>query len=389
MPWKETNSMDQRYDFVRRCLAGNHSISALCRAFGISRPTGYKWLGRYEAGGLAALSDRSKAPLSNPRATPPEIVELILACRKRWGWGAKKIGPRLHEKHPEVSIPGTSTISGILNRHGLTKAQRTRRRAPPRTQPFAACTQPNDVWCADFKGDFKVRDGTRCYPLTVTDAFTRYVLCCKGYDRIHWRLVQRSYEKAFREFGLPLAMRTDNGPPFASTGAGGLTQLSAWLVKLGISLERIDPGRPQQNGRHERMHRTLKAETARPPRSSLRAQQAAFKRFVREFNEERPHEALGQIPPTRLYESSPRAFPKRIEEPEYPGHFEVRKVYPVGQILWRKHLVFISGVLAGERVGLEEIEDGLWRVSFGTMTLGTLDAHDPNPKLIRPRKVKR
>jgi putative transposase len=388
MPWKETSAVDERLDFVRRCLEKKHSRTALCRAFGISRETGHKWLRRFEEEGRAGLVDQSRRPLTNARATPSEIVELLLECRRRWGWGAKKLGPYLREKHPLLAIPNTSTISGILKRHGLTKPQKRRvGGVPPRSKPFSECKAPNDVWCADFKGDFKVGDGKRCYPLTVTDAFSRYVICCQGYDRIEWRWVQKAYERAFREHGLPKAMRTDNGAPFASHGAGGLTRLSVWLLKLGIELERIDPGRPQQNGRHERMHKTLKAETARPPRRSLRAQQAAFDRFRRVFNHERPHEALGQIPPTRIFESSPRAFPKRVEEPRYPGHFEIRKVYPVGQILWKgKKLVFVSGALAGEHVGLEEYDDGLWEVSFGTLKLGTIDDHDTKPKLIRPRR---
>lgn len=387
MPWKETSAVDERLDFVKRCLKGRRSKAAVCRAFGISRETGHKWLRRFEEEGRAGLTDRSRRPHSNARATPPEIVKLILECRKRWGWGAKKLGPHLREKHPGLVIPDTSTISGILKRHGVTKPQRRRRAAPPRSKPFSECKAANDVWCADFKGDFKVGDGSRCYPLTVTDAFSRYVICCQGYDRIEWKRVQKAYERAFREHGLPKAMRTDNGTPFASHGAGGLTRLAVWLVKLGIELERIDPGSPQQNGRHERMHRTLKAETARPPKRSLRAQQGAFNRFRLEFNHERPHEALGQIPPARVYESSSRRFPKTIQSPEYPGHFEVRKVYSVGQIRWKsKNLVFVSGALAGEYVGLEECDEGLWTVSFGTLKLGTIDDRDAKPKLIRPRR---
>ena len=231
---------------------------------------------------------------------------------------------------------------------------------------------------------FKVKDGTRCYPLTITDAFSRYVICCQGYDSIRWKRVQKAYERAFREYGLPAVVRTDNGTPFASHGAGGLTQLAVWVLKLGVELERIDPGSPQQNGRHERMHRTLKTETAKPPRGSLSAQQRAFNRFRREFNEERPHEALGQIPPAEVYRASSRPFPKRISGPEYPGHFEIKKVQPVGQIYWRGHLVFVSGALAGEYVGLEECEEGLWSVTFGTLKLGLIDDHDLKPKLIRP-----
>lgn len=389
MPWERTTAVDQREAFVRRCLARERSMAALCRAYGISRQTGYKWVKRFEEGGLAALSDRSRRPESNSRATRPEVVELILEARSHWGWGAKKIGPKLRENHPELEIPGTSTISGILKRHGLVKPQRRRRRGPPRTKPFATCSAPNDVWCADYKGEFRVGDGTKCYPLTITDAYSRYLIHCHGYDRIRWRLAQSSYERAFRELGLPTVIRTDNGTPFASNGAGGLTRLAVWVLKLGIELERIDPGAPQQNGRHERMHRTLKAETAKPPRGSLRAQQAAFNRFRRDFNEERPHEALGQIPPARVYQASSRPFPKRIPEPEYPGHFEVRTVHAEGQISFKGSLIFVSGALAGERVGLEECEDGLWEVTFASLKLGTIDERDARPRLIRPMRKPR
>jgi len=386
MPWEETTAMEQRLEFVRRCLAKQHTMTALCRAYGISRDVGYKWLRRFEEGGRAALVDRPRVPRSNPRATPPEIVELILECRRRRGWGAKKIGPVLREKHPDLVIPGTSTISGILKREGLTQPQRRRRTAPPRSQPFSECSAPNDVWCADFKGDFRLGDGTRCYPLTVCDAFSRYVICCQAYGEIRWKRVQKAYERSFREYGLPRAMRTDNGSPFASNGAGGLTRLSVWLVKLGIELERIDPGRPQQNGRLERWHRTLKAETGKPPRKSPRAQQAAFDGFRLLFNQERPHEALGQIPPSRVYQPSTRPFPKLVEGPQYPGHFEVRKVSEIGQVRWRGRLVFVSGALAGEHVGLEERDEGLWTVSFGTLNLGTLDERDAVAKLIKPMR---
>lgn len=385
MPWKETSVVDRRLDFVQRCLQKDHSIGALCDVYGISRTIGHKWLKRYREGGEPALADRSRAPHSNPRATPDEIVGLVLECRLEWGWGAKKIHARLATERPELKLPAVSTISAILKRAGLTKPQKRRRRGPPRSEPFVACERPNDLWCMDYMGDFLLGNRSRCYPLTVTDSFSRALLCCRACDRISGEIVQQEFTRLFREHGLPLTIRSDNGPPFASHGAGGLTRLAVWLLKLGIRLERIDPGHPEQNGRHERMHATLRAATVRPPRHTRSAQQRSFNEYRQVFNFERPHEALGQVTPASLYVPSPRPFPRGgPQDPVYPGHFELRKVQPVGQIRWRGHLVFVSGALAGERVSLEETDEGLWTVRFAHHWLGTLSARDKTPKLIRP-----
>ncbi len=296
MPWKETRAVDERVQFValyRREKSRN--MSALCEAFGVSRKTGYKWLKRYEEGGPAALEDRSRAPIDHPNAVTPGTRELLLEERRLHPtWGPLKIQASVGRKHPELALPAPSTIGELLKREGLVKPRMRRRRTPPCTQPFAEVKAPNSVWCVDFKGDFRLGNRTRCYPLTVTDSYSRYLLCCYGLKGTSGEPVQRVLTRVFREFGLPDAWRSDNGTPFASIGIAGLSRLSVWLVKLGIQLERIDPGRPEQNGRHERMHRTLKAEATRPARRSAPAQQKTFDRFRREFNEERPHEALGQ-----------------------------------------------------------------------------------------------
>jgi putative transposase len=366
--------MNERVKFIAAWLAEEDSFTELCEQFGISRKQGYKWRARYEAGGVAALKDRSRAPLSHPHAVTAAVVELVVAARKKHPrWGPRKLLVVLKRRHPNVELPAASTLGEILRKHGLVARPRRIRRSSPYGDRLAGYDRPNAVWCADFKGNFPV-DGERCSPLTISDGFSRYLLRCVALRTTIMLPVRRVFESAFHEFGLPDAIRTDNGPPFSTLAAAGLSRLAVWWIRLGIRPERILPGRPDQNGRHERMHRTLKAETARPPRSSFRSQQRAFNNFRAEYNDIRPHEALGQATPASLYHSSPRPYPRKLLEPEYPDHFRVERAYPNGIISVAAVQWYLSGCLGGELVGLEQFNDDVWKVYFGPIELGVLDA---------------
>ena len=313
MPWSETCAMDERMRFVVAASEDDAVMSELCAEFGISRQTGYKVLARYREEGVEGLKERSRAPLSHGRAREEAVVEAVLALRERHPtWGPKKLRKKLGERLPGVEPPARSTIGDWLRKEGLTSPRRPRRRCPPFTSPFLAADGPNAVWCADFKGWFLTGDRRRCDPLTISDAMSRYLLRCQALDRPDGAHARPVFEAAFCEFGLPLAIRSDNGPPFASIGAGGLSRLSVWWIKLGVKPERIEPGKPQQNGRHERMHRTLKAETADPPAASLAEQQRRFDAFRVIYNDERPHEALDFETPSALYRASPARLPLRL-----------------------------------------------------------------------------
>jgi len=349
-------------------------MSSLCRDHGISRETGYKWLRRFEALGAAGLSDRSRRPHRSGLARAEEVVSAALALKRAYPlYGPKKLRAKLEGLHPDWAVPAASTIGEWLKQQGLVEPRRLRRRCPPYTEPFAAVRAPNDVWSTDFKGHFRTGDGRRCDPLTVKDAYSRYLLSCKAVAAPDHEHVQPRFERLFREFGLPLAIRSDNGPPFATIGAGGLSKLAVWWLKLGIKPERIEPGKPEQNGRHERMHETLKQAVADPPARSWHAQQAALERFRREYNEERPHEALGQKPPAAFYQPSSRSYPCRLHEPEYAAEAAVRRVRCNGSIKWEGDLIFVSEALTGEPVGLTETISGDWQVCYGTIELGFID----------------
>lgn len=369
--------MHQRRLFVNAVLERKLSVTKLCELFQISRKTGYKWIARcYGPEGWAALADRSRRPHSNSRAISHDVVRRLVLLREKYpSWGAKKLGPLLVQQEPRWDVPATSTITEILKRNGLVRDRRVRRRAPPRTAPLAHAEFPNDVWCVDFKGDFSVGDGTRCYPLTLTDARTRALLCCRAFPRPGGERVQDALEQIFRTQGLPRFLRSDNGPPFGTSCSSPLSRLGVWLVKLGVMPEYIDPGKPQQNGRHERMHRTLKEETAQPPASSLRAQQRRFDEFMEIYNYERPHEALGLITPASLYIRSPRPFPSRIVAPEYPDTHQVYVVGRDGRFRWRNRSMLVGRSLAGEPVGVLEIDDGCWDFYFGPFLVARLSAH--------------
>lgn len=344
MPWKVSDVWDERVKFVAAALRGDLPHSAVCAAYGISRETGYKWIERYHAGGWKALRDGSRARHSQAHAMAPEIAGALLALRRsRPSWGPKKLRAYLMAQQPDVVWPAASTVGDLLRREGLVEARRRERRLElAARQPFAEAKDPNDVWCIDFKGWFRTRDGRRCDPLTVSDAVSRYLLSCQIVAPTTDG-VAPVCERLFREHGLPKALRMDNGPPFASSGAGGLTRLAVSWIKLGIRLERIDPGCPQQNGRHERMHRTLKADTSKPPAESAAEQQARFDRFRRIFNEERPHEALGQVTPASCYRAADRPYPDRIDEPWYDADHQVRRVRTDGSIKWGGELIFKIG----------------------------------------------
>lgn len=373
MPWSQRLPMDEKTQFIADYLRQTQDMTELCGHYGISRKTGYKWIARYLEEGPQGLEERSRRPEHCPRATAPEIVGALLEARRHHpSWGAKKLLNLLGKRLPEDELPGRSTVCEILSRHGLVPKKRRRRVIGHPGPPVSESLAPNDVWCADFKGQFKTGDGIYCYPLTVTDNYSRYLLGCQGLLSTSVADAKPVFTRLFKEFGLPLRIRTDNGVPFATTTLARLSQLSAWWVRLGILPELIEPGKPQQNGRHERMHRTLKAETTRPAAATCRAQQRRFNRFLREFNDERPHEALDMATPAEYYRPSPRPMPNRIPPLEYPDRFETRYVSYNGGIRWKKGWVNVSITCAGEYVGLEEIDDGVWNVYFGPLKLGRL-----------------
>ena len=373
MPWKETCAMDQRIQFIGDWLSGSYRKSELCRIYGISRPTGDKWIKRYEAMGIMGLEELSRAPHRHPNATPEAIVEAIVKMKLAHPtWGPKKVLDRLRRERPDVVWPADSTGGEILKREGLVQKRRRRLRATI-GEPFGDCQGPHDTWSIDFKGDFRLGNGKRCYPLTMTDNHSRYLLQCRALYKTGYQQVQPWVEWTLREHGLPRAIRSDNGSPFASLALGGLSRLSKWLIRLGIRPERIEPGRPDQNGRHERMHRTLKEAGVLPIQASLTAQQRQFDAFVEEYNYHRAHESLERQPPASLYQPSSRPFPSRLPPVEYDEGTEVRSVRHNGEIKWRGQRIYVSEVLAREPVGLQRVDDHRWEVRFSFHLLGYLD----------------
>jgi putative transposase len=369
MTWRETRVTEQRYELVGRYGAGE-SMTALCIEYGVSRKTGHKWLERYDQGGRAALTDRPRAPKTHPNQTSEHVEELLLSLRRRRPrWGPKKLLEILRRAHPGLALPAVSTAGDILERNGLVTARRLRARSEPYSRPFEACSAPNDVWCMDFKGHFNTQDHRVCHPLTITDGHSRMLLRCHAVARCDEPHVREVLESAFQEYGLPKAIRTDNGPPFASTAPGGLSKLAIWMMKLGIAPERIDPGKPQQNGRHERMHLTL-LEVCQPPARTAKAQQRAFDRFRADFNHCRPHEAIGQRFPIELFTDSARKFPCPLREPGYPSECELRRVRSDGSIKWMQKLHHLSAALVDEQVAFFRQPDDTWRVRYADVDLG-------------------
>ena len=376
MPWRTSSVETERARFVLEAELSDLSFAELCRRHGISRPTGYKWLERYEGQGVDGLGDRSRRPHSCPHATPQHVVDRILEVRKRRGWGARKICGVL-AKDPAVDpVPTVDTIHRVLDRNGYIDHRKPRRRRTHPGPPLPIPEEPNSTWTADFKGEFRTGDGHLCFPLTVQDGYTRFLLDCRGMLRLDLQATMRRFRHLFREVGLPERIRTDNGHPFASTAIAGLSQLSVWWISIGILPELIEPGKPQQNGRHERMHRTLKEDAASPPRADLRAQQARFNGFRRVFNHERPHEALAMQTPSDLYHPSPRTYTEHPQPLEYPAHYELRLVSQDASIRWHSRKVFVSSLLGRRWVGLEQVRDGVWSVYFGPVHLGWLDEAD-------------
>jgi len=374
MPWRETSVMDERLRFVARVLEGE-GMSEVCRDFGISRKTGYKIFNRYKEDGVDALTDRSRRPVRYANQLPAAVEAMIVRCKKeKPHWGARKIRALLVRRLAgDVRIPARSTVHAVLDRHGLVAQARNRARHRAQGTPLSEALAANDLWCADFKGEFKLGDGRYCYPLTITDQASRYLLCCEAFESTREQGVFEAFRRVFAEHGLPSAIRSDNGLPFASpNGLYNLSKLSVWWLRLGIGFERIRPGHPQENGRHERMHLTLKKEATRPPGRNILQQQARFDAFVSEFNEERPHEALSMKVPAELYAASPRPY-LGLPEIDYPFHDRDAIVTHCGRLCLHRKKINISTVLAGQKLGITEVDDGIWLVSFLRYDLGYID----------------
>ncbi len=374
MPWKESSVMEERLRFVARLLDGE-SMSDLCRSFGISRKTGYKIFNRYKEHGLEALCDRSRRPVRYANQLPAPIEAMIVRCKQdKPHWGARKIRELLVRRLAgDVRIPAKSTVHAVLDRHGLVKRARQRRRNKAQGTPLSQATVPNALWCTDFKGEFKLGNGLYCYPLTVTDQAARFILACQALQSTKETGAFEAFLRLFQERGLPEAIRSDNGLPFASpNGLYNLSKLSVWWLRLGIAIERIKPGRPQENGRHERMHLTLKKETTRPPGHNSLQQQARFDDFISEFNYERPHEALEMKCPAELYRPAKRPY-RGLPELTYPFHDKDILVTACGRICMHRKKINISTVMAGQRLGIKEVDDAIWLVSFMHYDLGYID----------------
>jgi len=366
MPWPETDPMKEREKFARDLCAGMFTMTALCERYGVSRKTGYKWRDRLFAEGLEGMTDRSRAPRSCPHVTPVHLQQLILdEKRKHPNWGGPKLLKVLRKKYPNLELPADSTAGALLRKHGLTRPKRRRKKWKHPGVPTRRPSAPNELWTADFKGQFKTKDGAYCYPLTIADQHSRYLLACTGLPSVKTVDARPVFTRLFRDVGLPDAIRTDNGAPFCSSNAiHGLCELNVWWLQLGIHHERTQPSSPQQNGAHERMHRTLKRDTTRPPASSMRGQQRKFDRFRAEYNEERPHDFLDGDMPAEHWAPSQREYPRRLPKPEYPDGLMVRKVSKCGTFRLNNAQPFISNALAELYIAIEEVDDGLWAIYF-------------------------
>ena len=388
MPWKVSGVVAKRKEFVEEWLSKEWTVTELCLRHGISRQSGYNTLARYEREGWRGLDEASRAPHRHPNQTAPAVEQQIMQLRREhMRWGPRKLKAILEREQPQQSWPAASTMGELLRREGLVIPRRKRRRVDPYTAPFAAADAPNRVWCGDFKGWSRTQDGARIDPLTITDACSRYLLRCQAVEKTDTPRVQAIFEAAFREYGLPQAIRTDNGAPFASRALAGLSRLAVWWMKLGIVPERIQPAHPEQNGRHERMHLTLQQETMSPMAAHRRAQQRRFDEFRSEFNQQRPHEALQMRTPAACYTRSARLFPARVPEPEYPSSMLVRRVSPGGQFMWKTQDVFLSETLCGERIGLLATDDRWYIVYFYEFLLARFDSRTRMVHRIPPALV--
>jgi len=374
MPWTQASAPDMRLQFIADYQNTLFSFADLCRRYGISRKTGYKWLERYEREGPAGLLDRTHRTRACPHATPAHVRDALLELRRKHPtWGAEKLLTLLGEAQPSWPLPSCSTAHEILKRHGLVKRRRRRPHFAAAPPPTSTAHEPNAIWTTDFKGQFRNRDHRYCYPLTVLDLHSRFLLDCRALPNTSTLAVKPVFERLFRTYGLPLRIRSDNGTPFAAYSRARLSRLSVWWVRLGILPDRIQPAHPQQNGAHERMHRTLKADATQPPERNLRAQQRRFDAFRLTYNTVRPHKALDLRKPTDLYKPSPRPYPNHLPPIEYPDHFEKRRVAGNSCIRWKGHVISISAVLAGEFIGLEAIDNDRWQIYFGPVRLGRLN----------------
>jgi transposase InsO family protein len=379
--------MEEKLRFVFEYDTGNHTMTELCQRYGIARETGYVWLRRYREAGVSGLLERSRAAHRHSNQMPEEIERMVLELRQaHMTWGPRKLKKILERDESGRIWPATSTIGALLQREGLVVARKKRSRTAPYTQPLAHATDSNRVWCADFKGWFRTADRERIDPLTISDAHSRYLLRCQAVEKTDTARVQAIFEAAFREHGMPVAIRTDNGPPFASSAVAGLSRLAVWWIKLGIVPERIAAGHPEQNGRHERMHRTLKQEVAQPPAANRRKQQRALDRFRQQYNEVRPHEALQMRTPAEVYEPSEKRFPGCVSAPDYPDSMLVRNVRRRGHFRWKKHEVFLSEVLWGERVGLLPVDDRWFTIYFAQYPIARFDSQELK---VRPLSMSR
>jgi transposase InsO family protein len=374
MPWKESQPMDLRVNLITDYQEGE-SIAALSQIYGVSRKTIYKWLDRHEQQGVAGLADLSRAPHNHPHQVSAEIAAQIVEARQRWKWGPRKLRIKLQQSDPKIVWPAASTIADILRQRGLTHKQRKRHTTPPSQTHTIHASSANQTWCADFKGWFHTQDGSRCDPLTITDAHSRFLLRCHITPKTDTAHVESIFDGAFHEYGLPQCIHTDNGPPFASTAPGGLSRLSIRWMKLGIGVERSRPGKPQDNGRHERLHLTLLQEALQHPAATPRRQQVEFDRFQQIYNEERPHEALDYQTPASVYVLSPKPMPRRVPEIEYASDMPLRRISSKGDLNWKHQKVFVTEALRGEVIGLRAHDERYCELFFGPVPLGWLDTH--------------
>jgi putative transposase len=383
--------MEQRIELIRLHDDGE-SIVSLAETYGVSRKTIYKWIDRHAAEGAAGLADRSRAPHASPQRLSEETIARVIQARQRWGWGPRKLVVKLAQAEPGGTVPAASTIAELLRAKGLSHPRKRRVRTPLYGPAVVAPAEANQTWCADFKGWFRTADGTRCDPLTITDAYSRYLLCCQiaaKTDRAH---VEALFDTAFREYGMPDVIHTDNGAPFASRAPGGLSRLSMRWVRLGIIAERSRPASPQDNGRHERMHRSLKQETLRPPERNPRRQQEAFHAWRKIYNDERPHESLDYETPASCYRRSPRPFPRRVPEVEYDADVAVRRISESGDLNWKGERTFVSEIFEHQYLGLRPCDDRYHEVLYGPLVIGWLDTfrhrfHRRLPPALREKKA--
>lgn len=390
MPWKDQRVMNQRAEFVFHVTAVGLSVAEACRQAGISRKTGYKWIKRYRQGGVAALEDASSAPHRQPHKTDESVERYVVELRRKYPtWGARKLRALLLLQHPGRHWPAASTIHDMLCRNGLVEKRKRCRTSSPHSAPLAHATGANEVWSIDYKGQFQLRSGAYCYPLTITDNYSRMLLGCFALRGTRHEPAKDCLTRVFNQYGLPRVMRSDNGVPFATTGVRSISRLSAWWCQLGITPERIEPGKPQQNGRHERMHLTLKQETTRPASGTFEDQQKRFDAFQKLFNEVRPHEALGQTPPAQHFRSSPRKMPNELSPIDYPLCDKSKRVRPNGTIRLAYGEVFVGESLRGQYVGLVELDDGVWLVQFAHLNLGCFEPGETRLRQFQRGKIER